>query len=142
MVLRKIGGFGIRSFAGKKGVRFAPTIVKQKTGGSSDSKFYHEYWEAEYPNDIEKGRKNDFNPGQQAIFEEYKPIGEEFCDLNREDYNPVEYIEYVLSELGDVKYNAISETIEQTAIELYDTWDHSTSRDGLGRKKFAGVIYD
>lgn len=140
MVLRTVGRFAIRGMVAKG--RRTPFVGKEILNASIKSKFYEEYWEANYPTVIEQGRKNDFNAGQQAIFDEYKPIAEEFCSLNGEEFNPDEYNSYVQFEIGDAKYNAISETIEQTAKELYDLWDHSSGHEGLGRKKFAGVIYD
>ena len=139
MVLRRVGRFAISGAVGK---RRSPFVGKQILSKAIESKFRQGYWEANYSTVIEQGRKNDFNAGQQAIFDEYQAIAEEFCNVNGDGFNPKEYNDYMLFELGDAKYNAISETIEQTANELYDLWDHATSHDGVGMKKYMGVIYD
>lgn len=140
MVLRKVGRFAIRGIVTKG--RRSPVVGKQILSKAIESKFRNGYWEANTSSVIEQGRKNDFNPGQEAIFDEYRILAEEFCRSNGEEFNPEEFNDYMLFELGDTKYNAINETIEETAEELYDLWDHSTSHDGVGMKKYMGVIYD
>lgn len=104
---------------------------------SIDGWFDNRNWEATYPDVIEEGNKSDFNPGQQSIFEEdYKPAAELYCRTFGEEYDPDAFISFVESTIGSDKFNAISETIEETSQYLYEAWDYCFGGDGVGEKLF------
>lgn len=112
------------------------------TRGISNTEFYHEYWdpgviELYYPLTTDTS----FNPGQATIIDDYQVDIENFLLEIGGDYDPDEFLSFLLELMGDAKYNALSETWEQLAEDLSNLWDHSSGGDGFGKKKFFGVEY-
>jgi hypothetical protein len=117
------------------------TIAKGRvTGGTSE--FYNEYWGPEvlelyYPLTVDTS----FNPGQATIIDDYQVDIENYLFDIGEDYDDGVFLDFLKDLMGEAKYNALSETWEQLAEDLINSWDHSSSKEGFGKKKFFGVTY-
>jgi len=108
---------------------------------AADGYFDEQYWHNNYLDVIEFGNRNNLNPGQQAIFEgDYSPAAQTYCIEFGQEYDPDAFMSYVQFEIGDAKYNAISEIIEESSQRLYELWDHSYGGDGVSEKRFRGFI--
>lgn len=118
------------------------TMAKGRTTGGL-SEFYHEYWdpgvlELYYPLTTDSS----FNPGQRQIIDDYQIDIENYLIETGEDYDDGIFLDFLQDLMGEAKYNALSETWEQLAKDLIDLWDHSSSKEGFGKKKFFGEIYN
>ena len=117
------------------------TIARGRaTGGRS--RFYHEYWDPEvlelyYPLTVDSS----FNPGQRQIVDDYQVDIENYLLDIGEDYDDGVFLDFLKDLMGEAKYNALSETWELLAQDLINSWDHSNSKEGFGRRKFFGVVY-
>lgn len=61
---------------------------------------------------------SDFNPGQKAIMEEFVDDGIRNATNQGKKFDPERWVSEAKNSLGDEKYNAVSETIENTAALL------------------------
>ena len=61
---------------------------------------------------------SDLNPGQKAILEEFTGTGASNARRQGKKFDPERFVSDARSDLGDDKYNAVSETIENTAALL------------------------
>jgi len=117
------------------------TIARGRvTGGLSE--FYNEYWspgvlELYFPLTSDSS----FNPGQRQIIDDYQVDIENYLFDIGEDYDDGVFLDFLKDLMGEEKYNALSETWEQLSIDLINLWDHSSSKEGFGKKKFFGVVY-
>lgn len=88
--------------------------------------FNEQQWE-EYYTDIINSQKDKpkLNAGQITLLgEEYFiPPALDYCSGVGMDYDPSEFVSYVQGELGEDYYNAISETINDASLELYEVFD-------------------
>ena len=117
------------------------TIAKGRVTGEL-SEFYNEYWQPEvlslyYPLTVDAS----FNPGQRQIVDDYQVDIENYLLDIGEDYDDGVFFDFLKDLMGEAKYNALSETWEQLAEDLINSWDHSSSKEGFGKKKFFGVVY-
>lgn len=123
----------------------AKSRVSVGSGGRSKTKqtFVDEYWQGGTSDVYQKMLDNpNLNAGQRAILEESEEFILDYLAEIGEDYDAEDLINAIGDELGEAKFNALSETFEQFAEDLNDDWDHSMGGDGIGRKKFMGREYD
>lgn len=95
-------------------------------------------WEQNYSDVIDKQADiPDLNPGQQSIVEgDFTDAAKSYCATSGEDYNSIEFVSSVRAEIGDEKFNAISELIENCSEELWEAWDLAYGGDNMGAKLF------
>lgn len=120
------------------------SLSKARTTGSGDSEptFVQEYWEGEVEAGYEDLKSNlNLNPGQQAILEQNEEAILDYLYEVGEGFDPNDFINELTNILGDDKFNALSETFEQFAVDLEEDWDHSVGGDGYGSKKFLGMEF-
>jgi hypothetical protein len=60
----------------------------------------------------------DLNPGQKSIIQSFTDGALSWVKRSYQDYNPDSFISYAKEDLGDEKYNAVSQTIESAAVTL------------------------
>ena len=119
------------------------SVGSKGKGGMDEDTFVDDYWQDEVLSAYEDIKSNpSLNAGQQAILEQNEEEITSYLFEVGSDYNPDDFDEYLQSILDGGKYDALSETFENYAKELEDSWDHATGGDGSGAKKFLGVIYD
>ena len=112
-------------------------------GGGDDETFVDDYWQSGVTAAYQDLQFNsDLNPGQKAILESEENSILEYLYEQGEDYNPDAFLDFLETSLtDDGRYQALSETFSTYAKDMQDVWDHASGGDGLGRKKFLGVIY-
>lgn len=118
------------------------TIARGRTSSSVKPTFYHEYWDPEvlelyYPLTTDSS----FNPGQRQIIDDYQIDIENYLFDIGEDYDDGVFLDFLKDLMGQEKYDALSQTWELLAQDLIDSWDHSYSKEGFGRRKFFGVVF-
>lgn len=114
--------------------------------GGDEGTWVQEYWEEGIEslltdlNDF--GFKYGFNPGQETIISDYRDDIQDWLIDIGEGYEPETFLSYLIDELGDIKFAALSDTWDNLAnYDLVDLWDNSAGGDGFGSKKFLGVDY-
>lgn len=120
--------------------------ISGKYGSSSDfgeETFVNGYWE-EGSSDLYSNLQAlpGLNPGQQAILEQNQETILSFLFEQGEGYDPDDFLSFLNVELGEAKFNALSETFELYSEGLEEIWDHSYGGDSYGRKKFLGMEFD
>jgi hypothetical protein len=110
---------------------------------SSGGVFVEDYWlrmSQAYLDDVDT---YDFNPGQNTIWYSYmKPALEYYCQTEGQNYTVEGCINYVVSDIGDDKANALSETLAQIAVDLEFLWDNAYGGDNYQDKWFLGLNWD
>lgn len=91
-------------------------------------------WEESYTEIIAAQEEKAGNSGQETLLgeEQYFPgYAENYCRVYGEEFDPVEFVDRVSSDLGDDYYNAIREIIDECAEELLEAWSQCW-QDGEG----------
>lgn len=79
----------------------------------------------------------DLNPGQLSIVEgDFADAASSYCREAGENYSSDDFIAAVRLDIGDDKFNAISELIEDCSEQLWEAWDLSYGGDNMGAKLF------
>ena len=79
----------------------------------------------------------DLNPGQLSIVEgDFADAASRYCREAGEGYDSDEFISAVNLEIGDDKFNAISELVESCSEQLWEAWDYAYGGDNMGAKLF------
>lgn len=104
--------------------------------------FNPEEWESSYPEILDDATYKAGNPGQDTILNEYwLDAAEEFCQ-NYDDYNEGfsrdDFINYINDNIGDDKYEAVSEITDEASWELEQAYSEAGGSTGnFGYRLFA-----
>jgi hypothetical protein len=102
--------------------------------------FHTGYWQQNILPMIENQVSKAGNPGQESLLAgDFADAAYSACMKLGEDFSPERFVSEVEALLGDSKYNAISEIIEECSEELTEAWDYSYLGDGTREPRF-GVI--
>lgn len=100
--------------------RIGAQVGRHMNGGNGY--FNPEDWESNYPEILDDATYKYGNPGQDVILNEYwLPAAEDFCqdyDNYEDGFNKDKFIDHIANEIGDEKYNAVSEITDEAANEL------------------------
>jgi hypothetical protein len=84
----------------------------------------------------------DFNPGQNTIwYNDMKPSLETYCNTQGANFTVEGCLNYVISDIGDEKANALSETLAETIGVLEFIWDNAYGGDNYSDKWFLGRYF-
>lgn len=102
--------------------------------------FSEALWETNYNIILELQVEKAGNPGQEALLTgDFLEAATTYCRATASDYTPIGFISSVSATLGDSKYNAINEIIDECSEELLEAYDYSYAGDSVGENRF-GVV--
>lgn len=146
MILRMLArSVTSKGFSGNGMMKRIPVNQYRKngTGGTTHIKahgFHMGYWQENILPMIENQISKAGNPGQESLLVgDFAEAAYSACIKLAEDFSPEKFVSEVQVLLGDSKYNAISEIIEECSEELLEAWDYSYLGDGTREPRF-GLI--
>lgn len=116
-------------------VRLGAQLYRFNSGGNGW--FNAEEWESTYPEILDDATYKYGNPGQDVILNEYWiQAAEEFCQ-NYEDYSEGfdrdDFVNYINDDIGDEKYEAVSEITDEASWELEEAYSRAGGKTGNSR---------
>lgn len=126
------------------GVRMGAQLYRSTSGGNGY--FNPEEWESTYPDILDDATYKSGNPGQDTILNEYWiQAAQEFCeqyDDYDEGFSKDDFSYYIEGEIGDDKYNAVSEITDETGWELEQAYSEAGGKTSSSALNYTlgGVI--
>jgi hypothetical protein len=134
---------GISNFGKKYSVTLSDGSRRDVIAGISTSSwqeeafFSEQNWEFNVKEVLERQVSKAGNAGQESILSgDFYEAAMSYCLQVERSYTPEQFISSVSNSLGDSKYNAISEIIEECSEELLEALDYSIGGDGVGQNRF------
>lgn len=112
--------------------RLGAQLYRGTSGGNGW--FNAEEWESTYPEILDDATYKYGNPGQDVILNEYWiQAAEEFCQ-NYDDYSEGfdrdDFVNYINDDIGDEKYEAVSEITDEASWELEEAYSRAGGQTG------------